>query len=416
MEISLENINSHNEPYQLFLDGIRSPQTARKYKNALFTFLKLIPSQIYQEYLGKIPKQKTPEELSEFFVELAKREPRTVANIIAAFIKEERKRVERKEISSDTLPNHIKPIKVLLDSNAIAIHWKSLYKLMPRRESISKDRAYTKKELQDMLKITNDIADKVIILMSSSAGFRVEAWDYFTWEDVVFFKNNDETYKGAALRIYRGDPEEYWTFITPEACDALQLYKEKWRSDIGSYPKLTDPLLRSANSPMVRRLNQVGVKRRIERVVTSIGLRQEKLPGKKRFEIQLTHGFRKYFNTMMRRVKVDYLDKEDMMGHKVGLEGHYERYNEEDFERFPEYQKAIPFLTISDEERQRMELEKERQEKSELQRKVDEIELLKEEILQKEQEDKERYQEIMELLKNEYQKGTWKRRKPGLFW
>ena len=322
-------------------------QTARKYKNALFTFLKLIPNQIYQEYLEKIPKQKTPEELSEFFVELAKREPKTVTNIIAAFIKEERKRVERKEISSETLPNHIKPIKVLLDSNAIAIHWKSLYKLMPRRESISKDRVYTKKELQDMLKITNDITDKVIILMSSSAGFRVEAWDYFTWEDVVFFKNNnDETFKGAVLRIYRGDPEEYWTFITPEACDVLQLYKEKWRSDVGSYPKRTDPLLRSTNSPMIRRLNQVGVKRRIERVVTSIGLRQEKMPGKKRFEIQLTHGFRKYFNTMMRRAKVDYLDKEDMMGHKVGLEKHYERYNEEDFERFPEYQKAIPNVVI----------------------------------------------------------------------
>lgn len=61
---------------------------------------------------------------------------------------------------------------------------------------------------------------------------------------------------------------------------------------------------------------------------------------------------------MLRRAKVDYLDKEDMMGHKVGLEKHYERYQEEDFERFPEYQKAIPFLTISDEERIRLENEK----------------------------------------------------------
>jgi len=54
---------------------------------------------------------------------------------------------------------------------------------------------------------------------------------------------------------------------------------------------------------------------------------------------------------MMRRAKVNYLDKEDMMGHKIGLESSYERYEEADFERFPEYQKAIPFLTISDEER-----------------------------------------------------------------
>lgn len=52
---------------------------------------------------------------------------------------------------------------------------------------------------------------------------------------------------------------------------------------------------------------------------------RDSLPeGKKRYEVPLDHGFRKYFNTMMRRAKVNYLDKEDMMGHKVGLEKHYE--------------------------------------------------------------------------------------------
>ncbi|MBI1662103.1 MAG: hypothetical protein IS860_01095 [Nitrosopumilus sp.] len=71
---------------------------------------------------------------------------------------------------------------------------------------------------------------------------------------------------------------------------------------------------------------------------------------------------------MLRRAKVDFLDKEDMMGHKVGLEKHYERYQEDDFERFPEYQKAIPFLTISDEERIRLENERLREEKSELEK------------------------------------------------
>ena len=75
------------------------------------------------------------------------------------------------------------------------------------------------------------------------------------------------------------------------------------------------------------------------------------IPGKKRYEVQLDHGFRKYFNTMLRRAKVNFADKEDMMGHKVALESSYERYEEADFERFPEYQKAIPFLTISGEER-----------------------------------------------------------------
>jgi len=117
----------------------------------------------------------------------------------------------------------------------------------------------------------------------------------------------------------------------------------------------------------VRRLNSMGVKRRLEKIVSKIGLRPILPSGVRRHEIALVHGFRKYFNTMLRLAKVDYLDKEDMMGHKVGLESHYERYRDES-ERFSEYQKAIPFLTISDTERVKHENKKLKQEKSDLQK------------------------------------------------
>ena len=365
MEISLDKVKSRSDPYQLFLDSIRSPATLRRYKNHLHTFLKLIPNQIYTDTFQKTPKDRELITLAKFFVELARKDVDLASDVIATFIKEDRKRVTSGEISSQTIPNHIKPIKVLLDANRVPIHWKSLHKLLPRREAKSKDRAYTKKEIQKMLEVTNDITDKVIILMFSSGGFRLESWDYFTWKDVIFFKNDDGTYKGAALRIYSGDPESYYTFITPEACKALEIYHESWKTDIGVYPKPDDPLIKTVSTPMIRRLAQKGVRKRMEKIVSDIGLRPQLPPGVRRHEVQLDHGFRKYFNTMMRRAKVDYLDKEDMMGHKVGLEKHYERYQEEDFERFPEYQKAIPFLTISDEERIRLENEKLKQENTE---------------------------------------------------
>ncbi len=367
MEITVDKINTRTDPYQLFLDSIRHPSTKRRYKNLLYTFLKLIPNQIYTDSLRKTPKDREPKTLATFFVDLARKDMDLASDVIATYIKEDKKRVDTGEISSQTIPNHIKPIKVLLDTNRIPIHWKSLNKLLPRRESKSKDRAYTREELQKMLEVTNDITDKVIILLFSSGGFRLEAWDYFTWKDVIFFKDGD-SYKGAALRIYRGDPESYFTFITPEACRALELYRENWKADIGAYPKPDDPLLKSVRFPVIRRLNQKGVRKRIDKVVSDIGLRPPLPPDKKRHEVQLDHGFRKYFNTMLRRAKVDYLDKEDMMGHKVGLEKHYERYQEEDFERFPEYQKAIPFLTISDDERIKLENKKLKEEKSELQK------------------------------------------------
>lgn len=249
-----------------------------------------------------------------------------------------------------------------------------------------------------MIEVAPDIIDKLIIEIFSSAGFRLESWNYFTWKDVILFKNKDSSYKGAALLVYRGDPESYWTFITPEACKTLELYKEKWKADIGVYPKPDDPLLRASKYPTIHRLNSKGVRKRMDRLATEIGLRPPLPNGKRRHEVPLDHGFRKYFNTMLRRAKVNYLDKEDMMGHQVGLERHYERYQEEDFERFPEYQKAIPFLTISDSERLRLENQQKQQEIDELEGKNQAIKDLEKRLEDLECGPKARYDYLAEKL------------------
>ncbi len=373
MQISLESIVQREDSYQLFLDSFRNLETQRKYKTTLFRFLNSIPSEILDQGAKLAPLiEKNSEILTRKFVELGRKNSNLAKNVIAAYIKEEKKLVESNQMNPNTLPNHIKPIKVLLDANSVPIHWKSLTKLYPRRKK-TQDRAYTKIELQKMLEVSTNITDKVIIEVFSSAGFRLEAWDYLTWKDLTFFKNDDGTYKGAALCVYRGDPEQYWTFITPEACRTLENYREYWKSITGDYPKQDEPLLRSDRYPITRRLNYLGVKRRLEKVVRKIGLRNCKQSGGKRHEVPLDHGFRKYFNTMLRRAKVNYLDKEDMMGHKVGLEEHYERYQEEDFERFPEYQKAIPYLTISNEELLLLKNQKLIQEKTELEKRIPEL-------------------------------------------
>ena len=167
---------------------------------------------------------------------MAKQNSTLVTNIIATYIKEEKRLVELGKLSSGTLENHIKPIKVLLDANRVPIHWKSLRKLYPRKQTTVEDRAYTKQELQKMLEAAHDLTDKVIITLFSSGGFRLEAWNYFTWKDLKLFNNKDGSFKGGALLIYANDEEQYWTHITPEACKYLQMYQEKWKSDIGSYP------------------------------------------------------------------------------------------------------------------------------------------------------------------------------------
>ena len=200
MELTIESIREVEDPYTAFVDSIKNSETLRKYDKRLFQFLKIVPNSVYEECLGKIPQDDSKETLSQFFVMLTEKNPKLGKNIIAAYIKEVRKKVDCGEISPNTFSNYIKPIRRLLDANSVAIHWKSLQRLYPRGE-VSQDRAYERKELQKIMDIAIDLTDKVIITLASSAGFRKEAWDYFTWKDVTFFEEENGSVKGGALLI-----------------------------------------------------------------------------------------------------------------------------------------------------------------------------------------------------------------------
>ena len=377
--MKLEINDVEGTAYQNFVDSIRDKETFRKYNSYLRLFLGLIPNEMYKQYLQHNPKSRDIQDLASAFTEIAQKNVKNAKDIIQAYTRNLKEQIDNNKLSPATAKNRLKPIKALMKSNDIEMSWYLVDKSLPKPGK-SLDRAYKKEELQSMMNIATDLTDKVIIVLFSSGGFRVESWNYFTWDDVVYFYNKDDSFKGGALRVYRGDIEEYWCFITPEACRYLMLYREEWKSRFFRYPEKNEPLLISLRHNKPVRLGVSGVKSRMTNIVESIGLRPKLKDGRQRHEIMIDHGFRKYFNTMLRRAKVNYLDKEDMMGHKVGLESHYERYQEEDFERFPEYQKAIPFLTISDEERLRFEATEKQNDIEQLEEKNAEIQNLHERI------------------------------------
>jgi len=370
MELTLENIK--NDPYQNLIDYLNNDQTRKVYLRILKKFLNVIPKEIFENNLQK--SGETVPELATLFVELAHKDIDLVKQIIHAYVRELKKKQKDKKTKNSTLKNQLKPIVTLFDANEIDFSWKLINKSIPKPE-VTKDRAYTKDELQTLMLSACDILDKIIIVLFSSAGFRLGAWDYFTWNDVIFFLNPDDSAKGVGLRVYAGDAEEYWTHGTPEAEKILWLYRETWKKRFGKYPESSDPLIVSSKIRAMTRLSSYGVAGRVRNLLEKSGL--------KGINVQADTGFRKYFNTMCRRAKVFEEDREDMMGHYEGLQKHYERYEEQDFERFPQYQKAIPFLTIDDMERKDAELQikdeeidklqKEREEKADLQKQVDEM-------------------------------------------
>lgn len=350
MDLRLEDIEGNE--YQNFVDSIRDKQTLRKYDSYLDLFLQLIPNSIFKKYLNYEPLSRGKVDLAVSFTNLAQNNVKAAKAIIGAYVRDLKKQHEEKKIAPATIKNRLKPIKALLKSNDVEISWYLVNRSLPKIGK-SKDRAYTRAELQSMMVQAIDLTDKVIITTASSSGIRVESWNFFTWSDLVIFYEKDEvTPKGGALRVYHGDMEEYWTHITPEACRVWILYKEEWKKRFLNYPKPNDPLLTQVRRSRITRLGLEGVKARVTNIAEAIGMRPPLKDGQRRHEVMIDHGFRKYHNTSCRRAKVDYADKEELQGRSPGAqESSYERYIEEDFERFAEYQKAIPELTISDVER-----------------------------------------------------------------
>ena len=357
MNMELTIISEEGEAYQNFVDSIRDSETLRKYNGYLKYFLELIPNPMYKEYLGYEPKSRDVEDLANAFVGIALKDVKNAKGVVRAYVRESKSLYEKNELKPATLKNRIKPIKKLCKANDVEISWHLVDQSLPLPGK-SGDRAYTRDELQNMVNSSVKLVDKVIITMSASGGFRVEAWNYFCWKDLIFFKNNNGTYKGAALLIYRGDIEEYVTCITPEACNYLQLYREEWKKRFLRYPEPDDPILVNVRNSRITRLGMNGVRRRMITIAETIGMRPPLTREKNRHDVMITHGFRKSWSTNMRRAKVDFADKEEMMGHTIAQEKSYQRYIEDDFEWFPEYQKAIPFLTISNEERIKAENQK----------------------------------------------------------
>jgi len=364
-DYSLEELGDIT-PFENYTAAIRAIVTRKKYDGQLEMFLNPNYKWDTQQQTRFHATETEFAILVNNFIELIRKDPNAGKNKIKRYVMKLKKQLDEHTLNPNTARNRLKPIKAMLRANEIDFSWYLIDRMMPR-ETKSSDRAYTRVEIQKMIIHCEDITDKMIIIGFSCAGFRLEAWDYFTWSDVVFFKNDDNSYKGGALRVYHGDVEEYWTHITPEFCNLLDLYRVYWKSKFFAEPLPSDPLLAQERLPYPARLKYGGVSRRVKKIVEHLGLREKMIPGKRRYEVQLDHGFRKYFNTMLRRAKVDFADKEDMMGHKVALESSYERYEEADFERFAEYQKAIPFLTIDDSERKQVELDKLKKETSNIQ-------------------------------------------------
>src|SRR2546428_136279 len=155
-----------------------------------------------------------------------------------------------------------------------------------------------------------------------------------------------------SLQMY---DEEYWGFLTPEACNAVDEYIEERRRD-GEAIDSKSPLFRSAyqvGAQKVKPMSIASAKMIALRLAHSV--KRNKIG--RRYDIMSAHGFRKRFNTILKsNDKANPSLAEKLMGHRgvFALDGSYLKPSVEVL--FKEFKKHIPFLAIDDSERNKIEL------------------------------------------------------------
>jgi len=189
--------------------------------------------------------------------------------------------------------------------------------------------------------------------------------------------------KCKCLRFYTGYSEEYYGFLTPEATRVLDEYLKE-RVEHGEKLEPGSPAIsnyQNYNKPdrKVIPVTNNDVSHAIDTIFLHLDARKKDIG--ERHSIPLLHGFRKYFNkTLKMREGCNLSICEKLMGHSVtiSLDNSYLPMDRE--ELFTEFEKAIPELTIGEEERQLLriiELEKQRENEED---KIHENRLLKEEM------------------------------------
>src|SRR5215208_4389870 len=271
------------------------------------------------------------------------------------YIEFQKERVEKGEIKESTINNYYKSVKLFCEMNDIILNWKKIAKGKPQHRDDANDRAPTLDEIKKLLDFP-DRRIKVIVLVMLSSGIRVGAWDYLRWKHIIPIKNENNEVIAAKVRVYAGEKEEYLSFITPEAFEALQEYIE-FRASCGETITGESWLIRdiwkSTNvkfqnrgglATVPRKLKSSGVRSIISRAEWEQGIREPLTDGKKRHEFQAVHSFRKFFKSHCEQIMKS-INVEILMGHTIGVSNSY--YKPTEKELLEDYLKAISVLKIN---------------------------------------------------------------------
>jgi len=282
------------------------------------------------------------------------------------------------KISPNSIGTRLAPVYLFYAVNDVILNKTKIKKMQPPKVKVQGFNAYTREDIVDMLNNTRKKRSKAVIHVLASTGCRVGGLVGLRIRDISDMPNQCK-----CLRFYAGDKHEYYGFLTPEASKALYHYFEERKS---TGETLTDEKPIFAINEKYDRTN--GAPYRPITTASVFGIVRGTLSGKKRrkeeggrYEIPTLHGVRKYYNkTLKMRDNCNISICEKLIDHSttIPLDNVYLPIGKE--ELFVEFEKAVPDLTIREDERRLLRINDLEKQNKAHQDKERENESLKEEL------------------------------------
>ncbi len=258
---------------------------------------------------------------------------------------------ERERLAGASINLAVNAIRSFLEYEEVSLNWKRIKRTIPKVRLVGADRPPSVDEVRRLLEVCN-VRARAIVLILVSSGCRIGAFDYLCLKDYQRLSSGV-----GSLVIYRGTLDEHRSFLTPEACVAVDKYLQS-RIRAGEVLDRDSPLLREVFDvavPCVKKPVRIGGRALSYFIYKLWLLSGVRIRGKGKGEFKGAHGFRKFFKTHAGQVmKSD--DVEILMGHSLGVASSY--YHPEISYLEKEYLKAVPLLTISEVEEVKREGEK----------------------------------------------------------
>jgi integrase len=304
---------------ELFQESCRSKETKKQYNTYLNKYI---------EFAGeKLLESENRKEIEDKIIEYI------------IFLKKQGK-------SSAAIHNYIAPVSSFYAIHDVTLNIKKIGKFIPENKKVKNDRGYTHQEISRLLEIADERARAIILLLASS-GIRKGGIPLLKLRHLQDTK----------LVIYENTNEEYFTFITPECKQAIDSYLDM-RSRYGE--KLNDDsfLIREQfdvrNPGKPKQIDKSAIHWKLYDLCNRCGIDKK--------NISIAHGFRKYFTTQLVNSDVNPEIREMLLGHKIGLASAYYKPTQE--KMHAEYKKAVNNLTINEENRLKIKIQKLEVEKS----------------------------------------------------